>query len=88
MKCIRIERLYKREEQRSPDSFIEGTLRHNQFLEFIDWAKKYDTAGNEIRSLHRHNEMLKKIKCPVLRIEEVVTVEESVRRVEEYLKTK
>lgn len=82
---IRIERIYKREEIRSPETFIEGTLRHKGFLEFIDWAKRYDTAGNEIRSLFRHNEMLQKLDCPVLRIEEVVTVEESIARALEYI---
>ncbi len=83
---VRIQRLFEREKIRCPESFIEGTVRAKQFNEFIDWAKRYDNGGMEVRSLYMHKQWLQKLDCPVLKIEVEVTVEESVRRVDEFLK--
>ncbi len=82
---LRIKRLIERENIRSPESFIEGTVRAKQFNEFIDWAKQYDTGGLEVRSLYMHKEWLKKLSCPVLNIEGELTVDESVKIVENFI---
>jgi len=52
---------------------------------FFEWAKKYDTAGLDIRSLKRHEAWLKKSNLPVLRIEGEVTIEEKLKLVDYYL---
>ena len=83
---IRIKRLLEREKTRCPESFIEGTLRNSQFNEFIDWAKKYDNGGMEVRSLYMHKQWLDKLNCPVLQIEGDLSVAESIKRVEEFIK--
>ena len=82
---IRIKRLFEREKIRSPKSFIEETKRAEQFKEFIDWAKKYDNGGMEIRSLHLHQEWLKTINCPVIKIDGEVSIDRSVEKVERFI---
>lgn len=82
---IRIRRLFEREKTRCPESFIKESIRNRQFKEFIDWAKKYDDGGMEVRSLHLHKQWLNKLDCPVLKIEGEISVEESVKRVEKFL---
>jgi uridine kinase len=48
---------------------------------FLQWASEYDTGPSEGRSLAKHNAWLAKRKCPVLRLEEDLTVAERVERV-------
>ncbi len=81
---IRIHRLFEREKIRSPESFIEGTERAEQFEEFIYWAKRYDKGGMEVRSLYLHNQWLQGLNCPVLKIEGEISIAESVERIERF----
>ncbi len=84
---VRIKRLFEREKTRCPESFTEDSIRAKQFKEFIDWAKLYDDGGEEVRSLYMHNQWLKKLSCPILRIEEELPVEELIARVETFIET-
>jgi hypothetical protein len=47
----------------------------------MEWAAGYDTGGTEMRSLARHRKWLADLPCPVIRIEEPLTVAENVSRV-------
>lgn len=77
---IRMERLRLRELQRygcgrlSPGGDL---FRHHK--DFMEWAAGYESGGMDERSLLMHNEWLKKMKCPVIRIEGVQSPEERLR---------
>jgi hypothetical protein len=49
--------------------------------EFIEWASHYDDGTREGRSLPRHEEWLKTLSCPVLRLDGTLPVRELVDRV-------
>lgn len=66
---IRMARLIKREEQRYGEDIKPNRQKHPQFIEFIEWASKYDNGGLDIRSRVTHEEWLKGLSCPTIRIE-------------------
>ncbi len=66
-KDIRIERLQKREVERYGERIKEGGDRYQDSLDFIAWASTYDEASSG-RSLLIHEEVIKTLKCPVIRI--------------------
>lgn len=53
---MRIARLKKREKERFGSRIEPGGDMYQQHLEFIDWAKKYDTGGLNMRSKAKHDE--------------------------------
>lgn len=75
--AVRMERLKKREWERYGDLIITDEKRAAQHQEFINWAAGYDYAtGLSGRNLQAHNDWLKQIRSPVLRIEGTQSVEE------------
>ena len=64
---IRIERLKKREYERYGKEILLGGSRYENSKQFLEYAAEYET-GTGRRSLQAHEEWLKNIKCPVLRI--------------------
>ena len=55
-----------------------GGNKYNQFLEFIEWASKYDDGDIDIRSKALHEEWLSSLKCPIVRLEGDLSVKERV----------
>jgi len=83
---IRIKRLREREiKSFGKKAISKGGKMYENNRKFFEWAKKYDTAGLDIRSLKRHEAWLKKSNLPVLRIEGEVTIEEKLKLVDNYL---
>lgn len=81
-KHLRMARLRAREIQRYGEAAIgPGAPMHEGSTEFLQWAASYDESGLENRSLRMHNEWLAKLPGPVLRLEEVATVEANLTRV-------
>jgi adenylate kinase family enzyme len=78
---VRISRLIEREKQRFGDEINPGGSRYSKFKEFIDWAYKYDGAGLEMRSRETHEEWMKQLKCPVIRIEGDLSSEKRIELV-------
>ncbi len=73
----RMKRLVRREMQRYPiESISTGGDMYGSHKAFIEWAAAYETGGMEMRSLALHNEWLKQLKCPVIRIEGEQSIEE------------
>lgn len=76
---IRMERLVQREIARyGLDRISPGGDLDEAHQVFIKWASEYDEGDMEIRSLALHNEWMKQLKCPVLRIEGDQTIDERV----------
>lgn len=82
---IRLERLEKREFQRYGEEIFAGGSKHEQFKEFMEWAGLYDHAGLEVRSKALHDDWLKTLTCPVLRIEGDYTVQERIDMTKSFL---
>ena len=77
---IRMERLRLREHQRyGNDRLVQGGDLSEHHRVFMEWAAGYDNGGMNERSLLMHNEWLRHMKCPVLRIEGVQSTEERLR---------
>ncbi len=74
-----------REVDRYGQKIVAGGLMHEHHREFIQWARAYDTAGAEQRSLFVHEEWLKTIRCPIARLEGAMTTDEHLARLDEYL---
>jgi adenylate kinase family enzyme len=77
---IRMARLASRERERYGARIDSGDDMRATHLEFMAWAGRYDTAGLEQRSRASHAEWMKKLCCPILRIEGDLPLEESVGR--------
>lgn len=80
-KEIRMERLVKREIERYGNNIYDDPQRHKLFLEFINWASKYDDRSFTGRNIGIHENWLEGVNCPVIKIEGDTTVAERLMRV-------
>jgi len=84
-KEIRMERLVKRELERYGNAIYEDPQRHQLFLDFINWASKYDDRSFTARNIGIHENWLNGLNCKVIKIEDDTTVAERLRRIVEVL---
>ncbi|MBR6521145.1 MAG: shikimate kinase [Oscillospiraceae bacterium] len=63
---IRAERLHIREKEKFGARIEPGGDMYEQHLEFLDWARAYDTGGLDMRSKAHHDEWQKRLKCPLI----------------------
>ena len=75
---VRLARLVERERSRYGAAIAPGGAMHAQHLEFIEWARAYDTPGFPGRSLERHLTWLAELPCPVIRIAGAPSREDSL----------
>lgn len=80
-KEIRIKRLIEREKQRYGEDIEPGGKEYNKFLEFIEWASKYDEGDIDIRSKALHEDWLNSLNCSVIRLEGDLSVQERINSV-------
>jgi adenylate kinase family enzyme len=66
--AIRMARLQKRELERNKDR-LQTSLTETITREFMDYVRHYDNPDFTGRSLTIHNQWIKLLSCPVLRIE-------------------
>jgi hypothetical protein len=82
---IRIDRLERREYERFGNRICEGGDMYEEHARFIEWSKTYDTNDENLglidwsktygtnnppeRSLSLHEEWLKLLPCPLLRLD-------------------
>ena len=78
---MRIERLEKREKERFGSRIEPSGDMYLQHLEFIDWAKKYDTGGLNMRSKAKHDEWQKLLPCEILCLDGADTLSENFAKV-------
>jgi len=81
---IRMARLKERERQRYGDDILPGGNRYSEYITLIEWAARYDEAGPEIRSRILHQQWLKNLKCPVLRLDGEDSLEEKLTIIEQF----
>ena len=58
---------------------LEAETQH--FLEFLEYARGYDTGGLNMRSRARHDAWEKLLPCPVLHLDGAAPLEETVEEV-------
>lgn len=85
---IRISRLIQREKDRFGTRIESGGDMHQQHLEFIEWAKSYDTGGLNIRSKAKHDEWQKLLKCELIHLDSADTVESNFEKIKKILNKK
>lgn len=72
---VRVARLIQREKKRFGSRIEPGGDMYQQHLEFIEWAKSYDTGGPHMRSKANHDEWQKQLLCKCLHLDGSNTVE-------------
>ena len=81
---VRVDRLRARERAEFGARIDLGGDMNEIHEGFIEWSRKYDTAGLEMRSHARHAEWTARLSCPVIQIDGEVGVESTPARVEEF----
>ena len=66
---VRMARITARERQRYGNAIEEGGALRAHHLEFIEWASKYDSADENMRSLVLHEKWMASLPCRCIRLE-------------------
>lgn len=64
----RMRRLRAREIQRNGARIEPGGDLHQEHLDFMAWAEKYDEGRAPLRTLHLHRHWMSSLRCPVFEI--------------------
>jgi adenylate kinase family enzyme len=72
---VRIKRIEKREYKRFGNRILHGGDMYETHQEFIEWAKRYDTADISIRSKALHNYWKEDIHCQKLVVDGTKSLE-------------
>lgn len=79
---IRIERLKIREKQKFGDRIMPGGDMYANHIEFIEWARKYDTGSVDMRSKAKHDEWQKLLMCKQIVLNGADDLEENFKKVQ------
>jgi hypothetical protein len=85
---IRIERLKKRERKRHGNRIDFGNDMHKIYMDFIEWAKMYETGGMDMRSRKSELAWLDDIKCTIIKLENNNLPEEELEIVSKIIEEK
>ena len=80
---IRIKRLMERERNRYGNIIDPENDMYKTHKEFVEWNKKYETGGMEMRSRQSELTWLNDAKCRIIKLEEIKTPEEELKIVSE-----
>lgn len=79
---VRIERIRKREAQKMGERILPGGDMYEHHLEFIEWAKKYDTGDVNMRSKAKHNAWQNSLPCKTITLDGTASSEENCSIIE------
>ncbi len=79
---IRIHRLIIREKQKFGDRIMPMGDLYTHHMEFIEWARKYDTGSVDMRSRAKHDEWQKLLLCRQIVLDGADVLEENFRKVQ------
>lgn len=83
--ALRIERLRKREREEFGSRIEIGGDMYQNHLDFIEWAKAYDSGGLDIRSKLLHDELQKSFKCKLIQLDGGNDLEYNFSKIKENL---
>ena len=66
---VRLERLHAREAARFGARIDAGGDMHQQHLDFLDWAARYDDGPADMRSRTMHDQWQSALPCPVITVD-------------------
>jgi adenylate kinase family enzyme len=78
---VRMARIRARDRERYGGAILPGGAMHAQHLEFIEWARQYDTADESMRSLVLHEKWMRTLPCRCIRLDGDLTTDERLARV-------
>ena len=78
---VRIERLKKREKQKFGNRIMPGGDMYENHLDFLEWAKNYDTGNVKMRSKAKHDEWQKQLQCKLLVLDGADDLQENFEKV-------
>lgn len=79
---IRIERLKVREKQKFGVRIMPGGDMYTNHMEFIEWAREYDTGSVDMRSKAKHDEWQKLLLCKQIGLNGADDLEENFKKVQ------
>ena len=78
---IRIERLKIREKKKISDGVMPGGDMYTNHMEFIEWARKYDTGSVNMRSKAKYDEWQKLLPCKQIVLNGADDLQENFKKV-------
>lgn len=84
----RLSRLMARERERFGERLFPGGDMEQQHLAFMAWAARYDDGGLDVRSRALHEQWMRSLPCPVLRLESTIAVPELTELAAKFLELK
>ena len=78
---IRMKRLEKREIERYGDLLFTDEATRENSKAFLDWAQRYDDENFKGRSKYIHEEWMKLLSCPVLKLMGELELKEQVDKI-------
>ena len=82
---IRIKRLLERAKNRYGNRFYPGSDVYKLHEQLVDYTKKYETGGMDIRSRMSHLSWLNTLNCEIIRLEGDKTPEEELKIIKEII---
>ncbi len=79
---LRMSRIMERERIGYGDAIAEGGAMRAHHLAFIEWASKYDTADESMRSLRLHEKWIATLPCRCIRLQGDLSTEERLARLD------
>ena len=76
----RLRRLEARERARYGAAILPSGAMHTQSQAFLRWAAAYDEGDHTMRSRSRHELWLEHVPCPVVRLDDLDSVERRLER--------
>ena len=82
----RVERIKKREKKRFGTRIEKGGDMYQSHLDFLEWAKLYDTGDRNVRSNAKYDEWQNLLTCPILHLNGADQLDDKFQEVKKYLK--
>ena len=82
---IRIERLRKREKEAFGNRIDKNGDMYQNHLDFINWARAYDTGGLDMRSKAKHDAWQEKLQCKQVLLNGAENLNKNFLLVKEFL---
>ena len=78
---VRLERLRERERRRFGERISSVGDMHQQHETFLAWASQYDDGSIDMRSRRLHEEWMKQLNCPVVRVDGSRPIAEALNQI-------
>src|ERR1700676_4924256 len=82
---VRMARIMEREQQRYGEAIARSDDMRAHHVEFIEWAKRYETADESMRSIRLHEKWMATLPCRCIRLDGDLTTEERIARLDALL---